>query len=236
MKSSILKKSAFAGIFCALVLPAAAASVDSDVEDFLQDKNPQSIADYPEAFTEVYEKHAPVIKESTLATVVYYFTETDEHSSEDIVQLTNQAVSAAIAISRSDGDEDDLASNITDAVCGTFKGGIHAAYKQVTSAGKAVEGGLQAALDAGVEPDYAATAVTRGIDTCLQQRLDNDVALIVGTTIGGIMGNIGIAYNYIAPYPAYLPPTLGSGDVDLFKRPITDFPGEDRQVCVSNCI
>ena len=37
-------------------------------------------------------------------------------------------------------------------------------------------------------------------------------------------------------YQAYLPPTLGSGDVDLYRRQDTYFPGTDTSVCVSNCI
>ena len=54
----------------------------------------------------------------------------------------------------------------------------------MTSAGQAVEGGLQATLLAGVEPDFAATVVTRGIDTCLEERLENDVRIIIGDREG----------------------------------------------------
>ncbi|GMR06702.1 MAG: hypothetical protein BMS9Abin25_1321 [Gammaproteobacteria bacterium] len=234
MKGRLFLHTLLAGAVFIALLPATgiAASVENDVKEYLQDKNPSAITEYPEAFKEVYERHAPVIKESTLATVVYYFSESDKQSLQDISILANQAVTAAISKSRSDGDEDDLASYITGAVCGSFRGGIHAAYKQVTSAGQAVEGGLQAALDAGVNPDFAATAVTRGIDTCLQERLENDVAII----IDGIVGSKVQGFGYIAPYPAYLPPTQGSGDVDLFRRPHTDSTGSDTNTCVSNCI
>ena len=228
MKKFSIKNLGLAGLFCALSLPiyGYAASVESDVADYLKDKNPQSISEYPAAFTDVFDKHAPIIQESTLSTTVYYFNEADNHSKEDLGELAKYAVIAAIAKARSDGNEDDLAAFITDAVCGSFKGGLHAAYKQVTSADATVRAAYQAALDEGVEPAYASTAVTRGVDTCLEQRLDNDVAMV----IGGIVGN------YLAPYQAYLPPTLGSGDVNLLRKNTQNFPGFDTDTCVSNCL
>jgi hypothetical protein len=234
MKSRLLLHILLVGTVSVLSSPITglAASVESDVKDFLQGKDPKIITQSSETFDEVYSKHSPVIKESTLATVVFYFTEADAQTLEDIRILAQHAVTAAVAASRSDGDEDDLAGFITDAVCGAFAGGIHAAYKQVTSAGQAVEGGLKAAIDAGVKPDYAATAVTRGIDTCLQERLENDVILVLGSIVGTYVPG----YSYIAPYQAYLPPTLGSGDTDLINKPETDFPGPDTDICVSNCI
>lgn len=232
MKNCLSLNILLAGAGFVAILPVAgiAASIESNVKEYMQDKNPRVITGYPEAFKEVYEKYAPAIQESTLATVMYYFSESNKRTVKDISILANQAVTAAISRSRSDGD--DLASYIAGAVCGSFRGGIYAAYKQVTSAGQAVEGGLQAALDAGVKPDYAATAVTRGIDACLQERLENDVISI----IGGIIGSKVPGYGYIAPYQAYLPPSLGAGDVDLFRKPPTDYLGPDTDICVSNCI
>ncbi|GBE08558.1 hypothetical protein BMS3Bbin11_01062 [bacterium BMS3Bbin11] len=234
MKDRLFLNILLAGAGFVAILPVAGitASVESEVKEYMQEKNPRSITEYPEVFKEVYKKYAPAIEGSTLATVVYYFSESDKQTLKDISMLANQAVTAAISNSRSDTDEDDLSSYITGAVCGSFRGSIRAAYKQATSAGQTVEGGLQAALDSGVKPDYAATAVIRGIDTCLQGRLENDVISI----IGGIVGSKVPGFGYIAPYQAYLPPTLGAGDVDLFRRPPTDFPGPDTDICVSNCI
>ncbi len=227
MKGRKFQQFLLSGVVFIAFLPAIAmaGAVEDDVRDFLQNKDPKLIAEQPDTFEEVYKKHAPVIKESTLATVIYYFSASDDATFEDIAVLAKQAVTAAVVTARSDGDEGDIVGYITDAVCGSFRGGIHAAYKQATSAGKAVEGGLQAAIDAGVDPDFAATAVTRGIDTCLQERLDNDVILAIGRIVG----------NYQAPYQAYLPPTLLSGDIDP-RRPPADFIGPDTDICVSNCI
>lgn len=234
MKNLFLNNLAFTGLICALFFSAAgfAASVESDVKAYLDGKDPQSLSDYPTVFTGIYGNHAPLIKESTQITVLHYFNEANIHSYEDIATLTGQAVTAAIAEARSDGDESDLAQYITDAVCGSFKGGMQAAYKQVGTEVKAVEGGLKAALTAGVQPDNAATAVIRGIDACLQERLEFVVAPAIGATVGEILGAAGVSYRYIAPYQAYLPPELGSGDTQYFS----DRPSFDTNVCVSNCI
>ena len=107
---------------------------------------------------------------------------------QDIMSLTNIAVISAIAqadaemsqakVQGEDG-QDNRGIYISEAVCGSFKGAIGSAYKQVTSAGQAVEGGLQATRLAGVDEDFASTVVTRGIDTCLEERLENDVRLII---------------------------------------------------------
>lgn len=234
MKNFILKKAALTGLVCALSLPVTglADSVESDVESYLEGKNPQSLSNYPAVFTGVYGQHAPMIKESTQITVLHYFNEADSHSYEDIAILTGLAVTAAIAEARSDGDEGDLEQYITDAVCGAFKGGLQAAYKQVGSEAKTVEGALNAALDAGVQPNSAAAAVVRGIDACLEERLEYAVAPVIGATVGQILGATGVSYSYIAPYQSYLPPEFGTGDPQYFA----DRPGFDTEVCVSNCI
>jgi hypothetical protein len=218
MKKCSIKNLGLVGLFCAMALPATgfSASVESNVKEYMKDKDPQSITEYRDAFSSVFDKYTPIIKETTQAIMLYFFGEADDHSQQDIKVLANYAVTAAIVKARSDGNEDDLAAYITDAVCGSFKGGLHAAYRQVTSAGNTVEGALQAAIDSGIKPDYASTAVTRGIDTCLQQRLENDVAIILGQKVG----------NYIAPYQAYLPHTRRSGDPEVVDPPI----------CVSNCL
>jgi hypothetical protein len=235
MKAVANRRNSIAGHLCtyifALAMPVLgfADSVEDDITAYLKDKNPQSISDYAGAFGDIYGKHAPVIKESTLFTVQYYFSEADESGQQDINTLAYQAVTAAIESAKSDGNEDDLAAFITDAVCGAFQGGIHAAYKQVTSAGNAVEGGLQAALDAGIEPGYAGTAVTRGVDTCLQERLENAVALVIAQAMGD-------SYSYVAPVQAYLPPTQGSGGIELFDDPPAYRPPNRTSLCVSNCI
>jgi len=234
MKNLILKNVVFTGLVSVLLVPAAgfADSIESDVKSYLEGKNPQSLSDYPPVFTGVYGNHAPLIKESTQITVLHYFNEADSHDYEDIATLTGQAVTAVIAEARSDGNEDDLVQFITDAVCGSFKAGLQAAYKQVGTESRIVEGGLKAALAAGVQPDNAATAVIRGIDACLQERLNFAVAPAIGSTVGQILGATGVSYSYIAPYQAYLPPEFGSGDTQYFA----DRPGFDTNVCVSNCI
>jgi len=238
MKNLNLKNLALTGLICALFLPATGfASVEADVKAYLEGKNPQSISDYPPAFSGVYENYVPLIKESTQVTVIYYFSEADVHTYEDIATLTGYAVTAAIAESRKDGNEDDLAAFITDAVCGSFKGGLRAAYKQVASAENVVKGGLTAALDAGVPPDFAATAVSRGIDSCMEEKLEYEVALVLGQVMSGILGARNLAYNYKTPYTSYLPPGLKSGPAEILPKPYPHFPGEDDpEVCVSNCI
>jgi len=119
--------------------------------------------------------------------VMYFFTAADDPQTQDIMSLTNIAVISAIAQADAEmsqakvmgvDEEDNRGIYISEAVCGSFKGAIGSAFKQVTSAGQAVEGGLQATLIAGVDPDFASTVVTRGIDTCLEERLENDVRII----------------------------------------------------------
>ncbi len=234
MKNIILKNIALTVLICALFIPVVAFSdsVESDAKSYLDGKNPQALSDYPPVFTSVYEDHAPLIKESTQVTVIHYFNETDKGNYEDIATLTGQAVTAAIAEARSDGNENDLTQYITDAVCGSFQGSLRSAYKEVSSETKVVEGGLKAALNAGVQPDSAATAVVRGIDACLQKRLDYAVAPAIGATVGEILGATGVSYRYIAPYQAYLPPVFGAGETQYFS----DRPGFDTEVCISNCI
>ena len=194
MKNRFLKKLALSGLICVFFLPASgyADPETSDIRAYLEEKNPKSLPEYPSVFEYLYDKHTTVIKEATQLTVMYFFSAADDPQLNDIMSLTNIAVISAIA--RADAEmsqarvlgedaEDNRGLYISEAVCGSFKGALGSAYKQVTSSGQAVEGGLQAALNAGVDPDYAATVVTRGIDTCLEERLENEVRVILEESV-----------------------------------------------------
>ena len=191
MKGRLFLHVLLAGAFIAAFLPgtgiAASSSETSSMKAYLEEKNPKSLGEYAPVFEYLYEKHTNVIKEATQLTVMYFFTAADDPQLNDIMSLTNIAVISAIAQADAEmsqakvmgvDEEDNRGIYISEAVCGSFKGAIGSAYKQVTSAGQAVEGGLQAAVFAGVDPDFASTVVTRGIDTCLEERLENDVRII----------------------------------------------------------
>ena len=182
-----------AGTFFVAFLPgtglAASNSETSSMRAYLEEKNPKSLGEYASIFEYLYDKHTAAIKEATQLTVLYFFSAADDPQTQDIMSLTNIAVISAIAqadaeMSQAKVQGEDAQDNrgiyISEAVCGSFKGAIGSAYKQVTSAGQAVEGGLQATSLAGVDPNFASTVVTRGIDTCLDERLENDVRLIIG--------------------------------------------------------
>ena len=215
-----------------------AASVESDVKSYLQENNPEGLGDYLPVFEHVHSKHAPVIKESTYVTVQYYFATADDPKIDDEIVLAGNAVTSAIA--RADAEmaeakakgeevESQRSSYITDAVCGAFRGAIRAAYKQTTASWKAVEGSVKAALAAGVEPSVAATVITRGIDTCLDEKLDYEVWMYVqhGLNIG--LSGTGVTYSYLAPYNAYLSPAGPN-------RGAFNFPVFENEVCVANCV
>jgi hypothetical protein len=191
MKGRLFLHLLLAGAVFAAFLPgtgiAASSSETSSMRAYLNEKNPKSLGEYASIFEYLYDKHTTVIKEATQLTVMYFFSAADDPQTHDIMSLTNIAVISAIAqadaeMSRAkvlgEDEQDNRGIYISEAVCGSFKGAIGSAYKQVTSAGKAVEGGLQATLLAGVDPDFASTVVTRGIDTCLEERLENDVRII----------------------------------------------------------
>lgn len=191
MKNRFLKKLALTGLISVFFLPAPgyAGPETGSMKAYLEEKNPKSLSEYTSVFEYLYNKHTAVIKEATQLTVMYFFSAADNPQLNDIMSLTNIAVISAIAQADAEmsqakvlGEEgkDKRGLYISEAVCGSFKGAIGSAYKQVTSAGQAVEGGLQATRIAGVDPDYAATVVTRGIDSCLEERLENDVRMIVG--------------------------------------------------------
>jgi len=195
MKGRLFLHVLLAGVFFAAFLPgtgiAASSSETSSMRAYLDEKNPKSLGEYASIFEYLYEKHTEILKEATQLTVMYFFSAAEDPQTHDIMSLTNIAVISAIAqsdaeMSRAKVLGEDVKDNrglyISEAVCGSFKGALGSAYKQVTSAGQAVEGGLQAALNAGVDPDYAATVVTRGIDTCLEERLENDVRIIEEAT------------------------------------------------------
>jgi len=191
MKGRLFLHVLLAGAFIAAFLPgtgiAASSSETSSMKAYLEEKNPKSLGEYAPVFEYLYEKHTNVIKEATQLTVMYFFTAADDPQLNDIMSLTNIAVISAIAQADAEmsqakvlgeDEQDNRGIYISEAVCGSFKGAIGSAYKQVTSAGQAVEGGLQATVFAGVDPDFASTVVTRGIDTCLEERLENDVRII----------------------------------------------------------
>jgi hypothetical protein len=191
MKNQLLKKLAITGLICVFLLPIKghAGPETSSMKAYLEEKNPKTLGEYPSIFEYLYDKHTSALKEATQLTVMYFFTAADEPQLNDILSLTNIAVIAAIAQADAElaqaevlGEEqkDNRGLYISEAVCGSFKGALGSSYKQVTSAGQAVEGGLQAALTTGIDPDFAATVVTRGIDTCLEERLENDVRIIIG--------------------------------------------------------
>ena len=191
MKNPLLKKLALTGLICVffLPIPGYAGPETGDMKAYLEEKNPTSLGEYPSIFEYLYDKHTSALKEATQLTVMYFFTAADDPTLNDILSLTNIAVISAIAQADAElaqaevlGEEgqDNRGVYISEAVCGSVNGALGSSYKQVTSAGQAVEGGLEAAITAGVDPDYAATVVTRGIDTCLEERLENDVRIIIG--------------------------------------------------------
>lgn len=245
MKKSFIKITAVTGLLCAFLLPLSgfADAVEDDVKAYAAEKKPNFLKDYAAFFTNIFGKHAPLIKESTMATTGYYFDTNKANTFDDIATLTGQAVTAAIA----QAGQANAATYIQDATCGSFRGGLNAGYIQVTSAKYAVRGALTAALAAGIEPGVAATAVVRGIDTCLSQRLIYEVALAVGRETSSILGAQGFAYYYNVPYTAYYPIDGEDRFVDI--RPdggvgtdtcVSDCVPEDEKpkppVCVSNCI
>ena len=191
MKGRLFLHILFAGVFFVFLhgtAIAASSSETSSMRAYLEEKNPKSLDEYASIFEYLYDKHTAVIKEATQLTVLYFFSAADDPQTQDIMSLTNIAVISAIAqadaeMSQAKVQGEDAQDNrgmyISEAVCGSFKGAIGSAYKQVTSAGQAVEGGLQATRLAGVDQGFASTVVTRGIDTCLDERLENDVRLII---------------------------------------------------------
>jgi hypothetical protein len=88
---------------------------------------------------------------------------------------------------------------------------------------------MQAALAAGVEPSFAATVVARGIDTCLDEKLDYEVWLYVHSGIRIGLDGTGVSYSYLAPTGAYKSPGK-NGEV------IFDKPADEKEVCVEDCI
>ena len=191
MKDRLFLHILLAGAFFVSLLPvtviAASSSETNSMRAYLEEKNPTSLGEYATIFEYLYDKHTTVIKEATQLTVMYFFSAADDPQTQDIMSLTNIAVISAIAQADAEmaqakvlgeDEQDNRGIYISEAVCGSFKGAIGSAYKQVTSAGQAVEGGLQATLLAGLDPEFASTVVTRGIDTCLEERLENDIRII----------------------------------------------------------
>ena len=191
MKDRLFLHILLAGAFFVSLLPvtviAASSSETNSMRAYLEEKNPKSLGEYTSIFKYLYENHTTVIKEATQLTVMYFFSAADDPQTNDIMSLTNIAVISAIAQADAEmaqakvlgeDEQDNRGIYISEAVCGSFKGAIGSAYKQVTSAGQAVEGGLQATLLAGLDPEFASTVVTRGIDTCLEDRLENDIRII----------------------------------------------------------
>ena len=191
MKDRLFLHILLAGAFFVSLLPvtviAASSSETNSMRAYLEEKNPKSLGEYTSIFKYLYENHTTVIKEATQLTVMYFFSAADDPQTNDIMSLTNIAVISAIAQADAEmaqakvlgeDEQDNRGIYISEAVCGSFKGAIGSAYKQVTSAGQAVEGGLQATLLAGLDPEFASTVVTRGIDTCLEERLENDIRII----------------------------------------------------------
>jgi len=184
----ILLAGAFSVVFIPATGIAASSSETSSMKAYLEEQNPKSLDEYASIFEYLYDNHTAVIKEATQLTVLYFFSAADEPQTQDIMSLTNIAVISAIAqadaemsqatVQGEDG-QDNRGIYISEAVCGSFKGALGSAYKQVTSANQAVEGGLQATRLAGVDEDFASTVVTRGIDSCLEERLENDVRLLI---------------------------------------------------------
>ena len=194
MKGRLFQYILLAGAFFAALLPvagtgiAASSSETNSMLGYLEEKNPTSLGEYANIFEYLYDKHTTVIKEATQLSVMYFFSAADDPQLNDIMSLTNIAVISAIAQADAEmaqaevlgeDEQDNRGIYISEAVCGSFKGAIGSAYKQVTSAGQAVEGGIQATSLAGLDPEFASTVVTRGIDTCLEERLENDVRLII---------------------------------------------------------
>ena len=192
MKDRLFLHILLAGAFFVSLLPvtgmAASSSETNSMRAYLEEKNPTSLGEYANIFEYLYDKHTTVIKEATQLSVMYFFSAADDPQLNDIMSLTNIAVISAIAqadaeMSQAKVQGEDAQDNrgiyISEAVCGSFKGALGSAYKQVTSANQAVEGGLQAASLAGVDEDFASTVVTRGIDSCLEERLENDVRLLI---------------------------------------------------------
>jgi len=184
----ILLAGAFSVVFIPATGIAASSSETSSMKAYLEEQNPKSLDEYASIFEYLYDNHTAVIKEATQLTVLYFFSAADEPQTQDIMSLTNIAVISAIAqadaemsqatVQGEDG-QDNRGIYISEAVCGSFKGALGSAYKQVTSANQAVEGGLQATRLAGVDEGFASTVVTRGIDSCLEERLENDVRLLI---------------------------------------------------------
>ena len=148
MKKTSVRKAALVVLpVLFLLAPGLHASVESDVKSYLDENKPTSLSDYPGVFTDVYGKHAPKIKESTQVSILYYFTVAENPQIDDVITLTNQAVTSAIvkadqekatADQAGEEGEDRRGFYITDAVCGSFRGALASAYKQTTAAWKAV--------------------------------------------------------------------------------------------------
>jgi hypothetical protein len=167
MKNLLLKKSAIFILIFAIFQPMPGyADVVSDVKAYLEERNPQSLGEYLSVFAYIYDEHAPAIKESTQTAVLYYFGSIEDPKLDDIITLANYAVTSAIAradaeiaIAKATDEEgkDKRGFYMTDAVCGSYKGALGAAYQNSTASWKTVEGGIKGALATGAAPPPCVT-------------------------------------------------------------------------------
>jgi hypothetical protein len=192
MKNRFLKKIALIGLICAFFLPIQGYANSGEIKEYLEEKNPKTLAEFPAIFDELFARYSPVIRETTQLIVLWFFGAADDPQLDDIIVLTNTAVISAIAradaemsVAAATGEDgkDRRSVYITDAVCGSYKGALGAAYQQTTASTKTVDGGLQGAVAGGVEMSLASVAVNRGIETCLNDRRDTGLQLYIETMV-----------------------------------------------------
>lgn len=149
---------------------------------------------------------------------------------------------------------DDPSEGVADAACATFQAGLDVAFEQATSAYYTVLGGMAAASSAGADLQVVATAIGKGIEGCLNTRLDYEVAVAISQAFQEYMagssdagadtagagtpsGSPGLEFTPTAT--AYNPPVPiapTSGVRGQQRGGGGGSPGFDTDVCVSNCI
>lgn len=121
-----------------------------------------------------------------------------------------------------------MTARIADAACRGFQAGLDVAFQQATSAYHTVIGGLKAAQAGGVDLSVAGTAIGSGIESCLDTKLDAEVAGSLLSAMAGIAASGNARVGFAPSYSAYKQPLILEGYPEL--------PDLDTDVCVSNCI
>ncbi|MGV6826195.1 MAG: hypothetical protein ACWA5Q_04390 [bacterium] len=141
-------------------------------------------------------------------------------NTESIEALSHYYTSAAVTIITDSAGKGD---GISDVVCRAFKAGIKSPHSQATSAQYAIRGATDPSQTSSIGKGPSIQAVVRGIETCLDYKLDYEVAMVIVEYIGDQ------GFDFPPDFTAYKPPSPTHGDP--FGNPDINFVP-----CVSNCI